>query len=387
MSRETVKRPSDPPAISIAVLVFFLLGLALLAAFYQREKLEPLLTELVRFSSQEAIEDFPQAVAPVEEVDYTKLIAAAQEKWGYRVPGGTAEADFQISNINNYKNSRFIDVESFGAVLLNGDYRAAEAIFVERERLLEKKDFASETNYSDFIVDIDGREGVSLRSLDEWIASTGSEYAYVSRASYYSSAAWHARGNDFIKDTEDYKIHKFRILSELAVADALAALDINSESYSAYRVLITLVNTSSLPMSESQLAKKVDELFPWSVNMRRSFVYALYPQWGGSYREMDAYGKHVAKYNDINPQLWALQGEGMALRGYDAHKKERFKECVSNYSDALAFGIHSSWLRMRADCLEHLGEYQLALRDIDQALSINKHHLSMRVKNKILENL
>jgi len=369
-----------------------------IAAFYQRDNLEQLLTQLVQFSSPEAASNVspqanqaasdtpPSSPAPCEPVDYKKLISAAQEKWGYRVPGGTAEADFQIANIHDYKNSPFIDVEAFAALLRNKDYRAAEAIFSERERML-KEDLASENNYSRFINGIDGRAGVSLRRLNEWVSATGSEYAYVARAAYYSDAAWHARGDQFYKDTEDYKIDNFRELSGLAVKDVLSALDINSESYPAYRVLVLLVNTPARPMSKENLANRIDELFPWSLQLKRSFMYALYPQWGGSYRDMDAYGQRAATFNDINPRMWLLQGEGLALRGYDAHKKERYKECVTHYSNALAFGIHSSWLRMRADCLEHLGEYQLALRDVDQALSISKHYLSERVKNKILGNL
>jgi hypothetical protein len=369
-----------------------------IAAFYQRDNLEQLLTQLVQFSSPEAASNVspqanqaasdtpPSSPAPGEPVDYKKLISAAQEKWGYRVPGGTAEADFQIANIHDYKNSPFIDVEAFAALLRNKDYRAAEDIFRERDKLLEH-DYTSETNYSDFIRKIEGRSGVSLKNLDEWVASTGSEYAYASRAAYYAGAAWRARGSEFYKDTEDYKIARFKALSILAGKDAVAALDINGKSYSAYRVLFFLVNTPGLPMTESDLADMADKLFPWSYKMRDAYMYALYPQWGGSYREMDAYGNRVAKYNSINPALWVIQGSGMALRGKNAHKKGQYKECVGYYSQAMVFGVRSYWLKMRADCLEHLGAYQLALNDIDQALSIYSIDSYMKVKNKILENL
>lgn len=304
----------------------------------------------------------------------------------YTEPGGTPEADTQIANVARYDDYTSFPIGQFNQLLSERRYEELEALYREQEALILDQHLA-EVSYAEFLLNVNAKQGVSLAELNAWVDATESEFSYVARSAYYSAAAWQARGSAFAAETSDAQWKSFRSIAGFAAKDVLAATGINGRSYAAYLIFSRLLGTKALPMSGRALADAMNELFPWSYRLRWSYIHHLAPRWSGSFKQMDEYALEVLEYLPTNPQLWLMQGVSHAEKGKIAHSDGNYPACLEAMNVALSYGVQSSWLRRRADCLEHLQEYEFALRDIEMSLDIAVSEESLQVRDKIYANM
>lgn len=304
----------------------------------------------------------------------------------YTVLGGTPEASLQIENVAKYSQYPEISLDKFRRLLADGEYEQLDELFREQEMRVVKEPLA-EISYATSLYELNAGEGISLANLNAWVDTTRSEFAYVARSAYYANAAYRARGKAFASETSDAQWKSFRRIATLAATDALAAKEKNGRSWGAYLTFYRLLGSGVEPIEKAQLIKITNDLFPWSYRLRWAAIEKLQPRWSGSYSQMDAYAQEMLAYLPQNSQLWLLQGASHGDKANRAHRKGDYRRCLDESNLALAYGVNSTWLRMRADCLEHLQEYELALRDIKMSLAINVNNQSLHTQNKIYKNM
>lgn len=304
----------------------------------------------------------------------------------YQPVGGNALGQAQIQAVLNDESYPDADIAHFARLLRARDFYALE-------NLLQRFDLRLENNiqfdlpYKWLIQDIKADNGVELSDLDAWVTETGSAHAYMARAAYYVQEGWQARGNKYGKETEGYKLANFKALQALGAKDAATALGLKKDLLPAYIILISAAYSGNTPIPMRQVLADAQRYFPGSLAYRESWILWLRPKWFGSYEEMNNFAAQARRYFALNPRLSLLYGYADAEMGNVALKQGNHGRCVTKYSKAMQHGVHSEWLDDRAECLYELGDYALALDDINLSLRIRPDAFSENLRRRIMSEL
>ena len=176
-------------------------------------------------------------------------------------------------------------------MLVNEEYDKLEAALAKANKAYDRKKLDSNLWAGRFqsLADINA-DDIILTRFDAWVAQKDSGYAYLARGMYLLVKAWEARGSRLAAETSEAQFAAFRSLALRARED----LDIANEKLSACALcmgkLIRVNRALDRPMEESQPLLEAAVIYdPYMASPVLDYFDNVFPQWGGSFEQMDAF--------------------------------------------------------------------------------------------------
>lgn len=220
--------------------------------------------------------------------------------------------------------------------------------------------------------------------IDEWIEQSPESYAaFLVRGMHRYAIGWHYRGNEWIRLTSRAQLETMAKWHAGARRDFLRAIDLRPGLTVAHRFLLGLESANGA--SDAALRARLDvglEHCRLCYEIRRSYVLALRPRWGGSYPQMDRYAAEVRPLAAENPKLALLAGMS-ALDRCKLHRGEgelalARKACAA----ALEVGDDPAFLVARARLLRDQHLEAEALAAVERALRLSPQNVpAIRVRH------
>jgi hypothetical protein len=173
------------------------------------------------------------------------------------------------------------------AAVKRGDYVAAQKISTEmlsRSKLrywqfYPFNIFIDEINY--------GVDDEFLENLNKWLdKDKNSASAYLIRAGYYYNFAWSIRGESYSSKVPGVKSELFGKYIEMAAADALKSVQIDSENPFGYFMLLRVYSAHGNTATMENAFQRAIDKFPNYYPLYRERLDTLAPKWGGSLEKM-----------------------------------------------------------------------------------------------------
>ena len=297
--------------------------------------------------------------------------------------GNSSEAVSQINSVRKSHNNKAPDLNHIRTLLESGKYTQVESVLGKLNDSV-KYDISWEDAFQKTVDGMSPKNKFNLKTMHEWVSESGSSYAYMARGAYYASAGNVARGDCYANCTSKDQFGEQRDLHKKALNDLLEAKKKNSTLLPVYSLLLIAGSTQfDFPFADDILQEAIS-VHPGGYYYRFQYLRKKMPKWGGSYTEMNDFVEEITPYYSLNPRLWLLRGFASAEKGHKAMKNKSFGECITHYSDALQFGVHSGWLRYRANCLTDEGDYEQALEDINLSLEFHDNDFSRKLKRYLM---
>jgi tetratricopeptide (TPR) repeat protein len=215
-------------------------------------------------------------------------------------------------------------------------------------------------------------------NLDDWIRQfPESSNAYAVRAEYYKTVGWNIRGYGWAKDVTEGQWRGMQEYFQKAMLDAVQGLKLDSRNLVCYDVLIAI----SMHYSEKSATRKFfDEAMkidPGNLNIWVSYMWSLFPRWGGSEEEMVQLADESDRYVSYNPKLRVLHGYIPFDEGTSLYENGDSKSAIQKFNEAISFGDRSDFYRYRGHCYFDIKNYQLALDNYERALQITPQDVNL----------
>lgn len=220
--------------------------------------------------------------------------------------------------------------------------------------------------------------------LDAWVEERPASYAArLARAVHLQALGWESRGSRWAKDTSNEQFDRMSDFFQRARRDLAVVLETEPESVVAYRELITMAMADSEEEEMQRLYGRAEAIQPLSFQLRRAYMNAIIPRWGGSYRRMKSFIRKTAPHAKRNPRLRILAGFVSWDRGRSARNQDYDAQAVRDFTEALSHGVHGQFLESRGRTYLAHRQYEAALDDFDTALALspqNQEFLLLRAK-------
>lgn len=206
--------------------------------------------------------------------------------------------------------------------------------------------------------------------LKEWIKKLPERYPpYLATAQYYETRGWESRGYKWAKDTTIDQFDKMRLYFGKAEENLQTALKINPNLFIAYNILLRICNANGLEADEDCIVERALELFPYSFIIRRTYMWAKLPRWGGSYRIMEDFAKDAEKYSNIDSKLLILYGRIYEDQANVLSREDKYVDALGLLAKALSFGDYWKFYKERAAIYNFsLNERDKALEDVNRSI-------------------
>jgi tetratricopeptide (TPR) repeat protein len=207
--------------------------------------------------------------------------------------------------------------------------------------------------------------------LNEWVNRFPNSYApYVARAFYYIRVGWDIRGSRWASETSSQQFSSLEKYLRLASDDLAQALKINSHLVVCFEKIITI----AMHFSDADMKRKaLDEalkICPGCLSVRVAYMWSIFPRWGGSYEEMEAFADEAKQYVQYNSQLRLLKGYIPFDKGSLYALQGDYEQAIKLYDQALSFGERARFYEYRGNAYYHTDDYKRALADYERALEI-----------------
>ncbi|MGD2024373.1 MAG: tetratricopeptide repeat protein [Desulfobacterales bacterium] len=206
--------------------------------------------------------------------------------------------------------------------------------------------------------------------FEAWIAYSPEHFApYLASAHYYHTKGWESRGYGWARDTTQEQFRMMHQNFQKASDDAQRARDIYPRLLTAYIILIGISNATGNDPGEQDWSQAGLELFPHSFLIRSTYMNAITPRWGGSYRQMENFAKEAEAYAQDNPYLTCLYGYIYCDQAKVLKSQKKYGEAATLYTKAIAFGDSWYFYNERAKVYHHyLKAPDKALADADYSI-------------------
>ena len=203
-----------------------------------------------------------------------------------------------------------------------------------------------------------------------WIEHSSDHFApYLARAHYYYTKGWESRGYSWARDTTQEQFRRMHQNFQKASDDAQRARDIYPRLLTAYIILVGISNATGNDPGEQDWSQAGLELFPHSFLIRSTYMNAITPRWGGSYRQMENFAKEAEAYTQDNPYLTCLYGYIYCDQAKVLKSRKKYDEAATLYTKAMAFGDSWYFYNERAKVYHHyLKAPDKALADADYSI-------------------
>lgn len=227
-----------------------------------------------------------------------------------------------------------------------------------------------------------------LVQLDRWVATRPSYMSLAARGMYFAQLGYAQRGGDLIRNTPPSQIAAMKASHERALRDLDAALRLNPKFVPSYLALMQVHQASgSLDQAAAAVAAATKEI-PRTYYVRAYYLRALRPKWGGSFASMKAYADTLDEAARLNPRIWSLKGEEAGERADVALRQGDYAGAVKYYTQALEFGDRASFLKGRSQAYQGMGEFRLALDDLQKYQTYNKDNKEINADvERLVESL
>jgi tetratricopeptide (TPR) repeat protein len=214
--------------------------------------------------------------------------------------------------------------------------------------------------------------------MDDWISTRpSSANARIVRATYYTAAAWHARGEASSWETSLRQGMAAKRYFGRALADLDSALRRTPCSVMAYKGYMTIAPYVGDTAMSREAMDQALLMQPYSYVVREEHMLNLRPRWGGSYGAMDRLAHDADSLGERNPRLRALHGFADWDQGDVAERHKEPARALELYDHALTFGDLWRFRLERGQLYESLGREDEALADLERALVQRPQHAEL----------
>ncbi|MCF6207855.1 MAG: DUF4034 domain-containing protein, partial [Ghiorsea sp.] len=260
---------------------------------------------------------------------------------------------FKVRNL--FKNKKFHELNSYLAEL---QYKTDKNIENEHDLYV---------SFGVFRIDDKSYEPL----FNQWVKATPDNYtAYLARARYYYGLGWMVRGHAWASETKKEKMKEMADYFNKAMLDIASVFKKNDQSLVAFTTLINIANTFGKDGEVEAATRKAIEIHPTSFVVRDTYLNAIQPRWGGSYKQMAMFIEYSLRYIYENPKLQCLAGEIYADKANMSSIQGAPNVAEKEYTKALGFAECSPTLYKRGKARYKLEKYQAAIEDFDRAIEI-----------------
>jgi Tfp pilus assembly protein PilF len=217
-----------------------------------------------------------------------------------------------------------------------------------------------------------------LHFLDAWIkADPQSINAHLSRAYYYTGVGWkiyNDKGNDDYVNAKQFPLIKPYVA--LVEKDVDFVIKKQNDSLPAYLTLASINWAVGKVPTARRLIKRALTRHPYSLLLRINYISLMKPMFGGSYENMYRFAAESERYSPYNPALNLLFGFSWSERARREINGHFYQAALLDCNKALTYGEYYLFYHRRACCYQELGEYELALKDVNRAIGLNPGYYS-----------
>ncbi len=210
--------------------------------------------------------------------------------------------------------------------------------------------------------------------LQEWLKVYPESYAAnLAMGTYYMAMAAEWRGEKYINQTPYIKIENMNRYMEKAVSQFEKSLRLTEKPIISYAKLIAAARYHGDSKTSKYWLSEALKLDPYCIRPRNSYMHALEPRWGGSYDAMRAFVEDTRKGDHPKLKKAARYYEAWIYwySGYQRHLEQNYVDALNEYNKALAIYDDTSIRLDRALVYQIVGQWDLALADINRALELD----------------
>lgn len=218
------------------------------------------------------------------------------------------------------------------------------------------------------------------KKLDAWVSRSPAHFApYAARAAYQVGMAWIARGDDWAGNTSPEQFTRMHACLGRASADVESALRRNPRLLVAHLLRMKVHMGLGEHVAQDTDFEVARKLFPHSLLLYDSILFAARPRWGGSYEGMERIVGLAVKDNRGNPAFYAFYGRIYQDQAEMLAFGHRYRQAVELYTKALAYEESALVLQERGDVYFELGDAKRALADTERGIALNPDLISARL--------
>ena len=321
---------------------------------------------LLIYRYQDAIDDLVEGIGSLDEI---------LEEQVYEITFGSREPDIPyvepripVIRYGTYSLSLF-EKRQLAQLVRDRQFEQAESVIASYMGEFER-DVRFENKLSNAF-DVFESEANILTQVDEWIERYPESYAArLAKAQILYDKGWEARGNKYSSKTPDENFQKMREYFYLAREEFSDALALKKNLPSAYCSLIKMAAANGQRKEKLRVLKRGLEHIPYSYGVRYCYLNKLQPKWGGSWEEMAQYAEIAQGHLQENPQLQGLYAEFYFSWAISYRHKKEYEQAIKYFSRALEYARGAGTLHYRGRSYAALGEYGLALKDLNESLDL-----------------
>jgi predicted Zn-dependent protease len=210
--------------------------------------------------------------------------------------------------------------------------------------------------------------------LNEWVTTSPSYTALLSRGNFYLSQGLDARGTAYYRDTPEENIRTMQFFLAKAERDFERSLALTPKPYLSRLGLMSIARQTSKRHVEKAHYAEALKLAPQSVELRLAYMTGLEPRWGGSYAEMAGYAAQARA--DLKDARAAdrLAARIPAYQAFERQSANDYAGALKHYNEAIALDPAAGFLCERSWVLSKLERDAEALADVKLALSKARDH-------------
>jgi len=207
--------------------------------------------------------------------------------------------------------------------------------------------------------------------FNEWVNTTPDNYQpYLARARFYYRLAWEARGGKWASETKKDKLEIMKTYFSKSAEDIVQALKLYEKSMIAYSLLIGIYNSIGKGNETELIVNKAIKFNSATFHVRRQYLRALTPRWGGSYEKMKLFVIDSMHYVNSNSKLKLLEGYIYLDLANLQQIIKKYSVAGEYYNKALEFGLNHKILKERGENSYRRENYKDALKDLNRAIQL-----------------
>jgi TPR repeat protein len=207
--------------------------------------------------------------------------------------------------------------------------------------------------------------------LQQWVAEYPKSYAAnLALGIYYMTMAAHWRGTKYFRETHPKRIENMDLYLEKAVMQLEKSLLMTEKPIISYTKLIgAACYRGDHDTADHWLTEALNH-DPYCVTPRRAYMDTLEPRWGGSYEAMRKFAEDTRKGGGPKLEKAARVFGGWIHRdkGYQKYLEGNYVAALDEFEKAIAIEDFSWFRRTRAEIYQVVGQFDLAMADLNRAL-------------------
>ncbi|MEJ2529394.1 MAG: DUF4034 domain-containing protein, partial [Gammaproteobacteria bacterium] len=168
-------------------------------------------------------------------------------------------------------------------MMQKGEFEKLEHYFLDVQSRYENHEI-NEFTYIDMMFELKHDDDEAVALYGDWLKSIPDSYiARFGRGSTNNKIGWNKRGTKFAKDTPRENMIAMRMYHKKAAYDLRAAVALHPKLTMAYNDLVSIANYGPGALGRDHWLAESIKYDPYNYIVRKSYIWKLLPQWGGSH--------------------------------------------------------------------------------------------------------